>query len=91
MGFFRWLADTARDSNDRAHDRNRTYQENKWRQQEAESNRKKSLQCCANCMYFNRYDGQLNHCTKHDFCFNLDDVKYNEVEYNKVCGDFIRR
>ena len=91
MGFLKWLGDYARrynDSYERKEDASRRAQ---WAANDAEERYKNSLECCANCVYFNRYDGQLNHCVKLDFCYDLDDVKYQQIEYKKCCRHFSRK
>ena len=91
MGFWKWLGDYARNYNDNYERKEDASKRAKWAQEEAETRYKNSLNCCANCLWFERYDGQLNHCIKHDFCFDLDDVKYNEIEYKKTCMYFEKR
>ena len=62
-------------------------QKQRWAQQDFEQRRKDATECCANCIWFNQY----YQCIKHDFGYDLDDVKYREIHYKKVCNDFYRK
>ena len=49
-----------------------------------------SLECCANCIYFGCASTPFG-CVRHNFEFDLDDMKYRKIHYKKVCRDFCRR
>ena len=95
MSFFRWLADTARSSNDRAHDRRMGYERSRSARQSAEWSSRDNSKCCANCTHFSSYtyDGKSNHCTLHDCCIDAEKTNagYRDVGYTRVCSNFIRK
>ena len=61
-------------------------------QWEAEQKVKKSKNSCANCAFFHEYScGKLYWCSKLDFCYDLEDVKNNEVHHKNTCIHFSRK
>ncbi len=93
MGIMKWLINAALKSDDKFMNEISKDNERRWAQNNATQNYKNSIDCCANCLWFDRYasGGRLNCCTKHNFCYSLEDVEYRQVEYKKVCNDFYRK
>ncbi len=91
MSFWDWLARTAEKSNEKYFAESKRRDEQRQSVRAMEQRRKDSIECCANCIYYGFHCGQLNHCIKHDFSFDMDDVKYNHIEYTRVCNDFFKK
>ena len=59
---------------------------------EFEQKVKDSKKSCANCVFFHEYScGKLYWCAKLDFCYDLEDVKNNEVHHKNTCIHFSRK
>ncbi len=93
MGFLDWLVKAALKSDDKFINDMRKENSHRWSQNNAQERYNASINCCANCLWFERLaaGGRLNCCTKHDFCYNLEDVKYRQIEYTRTCDDFYKK
>ncbi len=92
MAIFRWFADMARRSNEKDFDDRYRHQQHVAAQSRAEQQYKDSLDCCANCLWYDEYSGgKLYYCSKHHFSYDMDDVKRRQIQYKKTCNDFFRK
>ncbi len=86
MGFFDWLAKTAIKSNEKYFDSLDRDRNRSAAQRQAQERYNNSVECCANCFWFEAYScGRLNCCVKHDYSFD------DKAIYNHVCIDFKRK
>lgn len=92
MGFFKWLDNHIRESNERW---SRDYEEGQSRERarkQAQQDYEDSIECCANCYWFHEYScGRHYWCTKHDFCFDFDDARSGGIHYKKTCHRFTKK
>lgn len=92
MSLFKKIANYCRRSNDKYFSEmdERDHREAvRW---ENEQRYKDSLEACANCVYFEEYScGNMYWCCHHDFCYSLEDVERNQIQYKRVCSDFCRK
>ena len=100
MGFFKWLDNHIRESNEKWAEnfdkRSEGFLDYENRRKENERARKKaeeeylnSIECCANCYWFN-HAGYRYGCRRHDFEFNLSEIVNNNIHYKKTCMYFSR-
>ena len=89
MGFFKWLDNHIRESNENWHKDYRAEQERQRAEQEAEQRYLDSIECCANCYWFKRWDGARHYrCCKRDFCFDFDEADRGKIHYKRTCKFF---
>ena len=85
MGFLKWLDNHVRQSNEN------------WHQGYVESERKRKIEeaqkCCANCLWFSRFDCGYGpyHCSKLNFNFDYDKANREKIHHTKTCRYFYKK
>jgi len=82
MSFFKKLANHARQSNQN------------WLNSSGSSSSSNTgvRKVCANCVFYSEYGPHgLYACTKHNFNFSIDDVKYNNAPNCRTCPNWSKK